>query len=38
MSAFPIRAVTFDLWDAVILDDSDEPKRAARQRGRRDGA
>ncbi|HCF75056.1 MAG: hypothetical protein CMK60_06650 [Proteobacteria bacterium] len=24
-----IRAVTFDLWDTVIHDDSDEPKRAA---------
>jgi len=24
-----IKAVTFDLWDTVILDDSDEPKRAA---------
>jgi len=25
-----IRAVTFDLWDTVFVDDSDEPKRAAR--------
>ncbi|MEK7476265.1 MAG: HAD family hydrolase [Candidatus Coatesbacteria bacterium] len=25
----PIRAVTFDLWDTVFLDDSDEPKRKA---------
>ena len=25
-----LRAVTFDLWDTVIRDDSDEPKRAAR--------
>ncbi len=25
-----IRAVTFDLWDTIIHDDSDEPKRAAR--------
>ena len=25
-----IKAVTFDLWDTVIRDDSDEPKRAAR--------
>ncbi len=24
-----IKAVTFDLWDTVLLDDSDEPKRAA---------
>ena len=23
-----IRAITFDLWDTVIIDDSDEPKRA----------
>jgi len=26
----PILAVTFDLWDTLIVDDSDEPKRAAR--------
>lgn len=25
-----ISAVTFDLWDTVIIDDSDEPKRAAK--------
>lgn len=25
-----LKAVTFDLWDTVIRDDSDEPKRAAR--------
>ena len=25
-----IRAVTFDLWDTVVHDDSDEPKRKAR--------
>jgi len=25
-----ISAVTFDLWDTIIIDDSDEPKRAAR--------
>jgi len=25
-----IRAITFDLWDTVFVDDSDEPKRAAR--------
>ena len=24
-----IRAVTFDLWDTIVYDDSDEPKRAA---------
>ncbi len=24
----PIRAVSFDIWDTVLLDDSDEPKRA----------
>jgi HAD superfamily hydrolase (TIGR01549 family) len=24
-----IRAITFDLWDTVFVDDSDEPKRAA---------
>lgn len=27
----PIRAITFDLWDTVIVDDSDEPERARRQ-------
>ena len=25
----PIKAVTFDLWDTIIDDDSDEPKRLA---------
>ncbi len=25
-----IRAVTFDLWDTIIVDDSDEPKRIAK--------
>jgi len=25
-----IKAVTFDLWDTIVHDDSDEPKRAAR--------
>jgi len=29
MSRAAIRAVTFDLWDTVLIDDSDEPKRAA---------
>lgn len=24
-----IRAITFDLWDTVLIDDSDEPKRTA---------
>ncbi len=24
-----IRAVTFDFWDTIVVDDSDEPKRAA---------
>ncbi len=25
-----VRAITFDLWDTVFIDDSDEPKRSAR--------
>lgn len=25
-----IRAITFDLWDTVLIDDSDEPKRKSR--------
>ena len=25
-----IKAVTFDLWDTIVDDDSDEPKRAAK--------
>ncbi|MDX1576607.1 MAG: hypothetical protein R3285_10465, partial [Kiloniellales bacterium] len=25
-----IKAVTFDLWDTMVDDDSDEPKRAAK--------
>lgn len=25
----PIQAISFDLWDTVFIDDSDEPKRAA---------
>jgi len=29
MSGRPIGAVTFDLWDCLFQDDSDEPKRAA---------
>lgn len=29
MSKHPIRVVTFDLWDCLFHDDSDEPKRAA---------
>lgn len=28
-SSDPRRVVTFDLWDTVFVDDSDEPKRAA---------
>ncbi|MDE0309916.1 MAG: HAD family hydrolase [Acidiferrobacterales bacterium] len=29
MAGHCIKAITFDLWDTVINDDSDEPKRAA---------
>jgi HAD superfamily hydrolase (TIGR01549 family) len=29
MAKAAIRAITFDLWDTVLVDDSDEPKRAA---------
>ena len=29
MTKRPICAITFDLWDTVFVDDSDEPKRAA---------
>ena len=25
-----IKAVTFDLWDTIVHDDSDEPKRKAK--------
>ena len=25
----PLKAVSFDLWDTIIDDDSDEPKRRA---------
>ena len=25
----PLRAITFDLWDTIVHDDSDEPKRKA---------
>ena len=25
----PVQVITFDLWDTLIVDDSDEPKRAA---------
>ena len=28
MAEARIRAITFDLWDTVFVDDSDEPKRA----------
>ncbi len=30
MDKATIRAITFDLWDTVFIDDSDEPKRKAR--------
>ena len=23
-----VKGITFDLWDTVLIDDSDEPKRA----------
>ena len=41
MSKRPIGAVTFDLWDCLFMDDTDEPKRAAaglppKPRARRD--
>lgn len=41
MSKRPIGAVTFDLWDCLFMDDTDEPKRAAaglppKARARRD--
>ena len=29
MGRAAVRAITFDLWDTVLVDDSDEPKRAA---------
>jgi len=29
MAGRPIRAITFDLWDTILVDDSDEPKRSA---------
>ncbi len=29
MTKRPIKAITFDLWDTIVHDDSDEPKRAA---------
>ncbi len=29
MTRRPIKAITFDLWDTVIIDETDEPKRAA---------
>jgi HAD superfamily hydrolase (TIGR01549 family) len=29
MTHSAIRAITFDLWDTIFIDDSDEPKRAA---------
>lgn len=30
MNKAAIRAITFDLWDTVFIDDSDEPKRKAK--------
>ena len=30
MEKTQIQAITFDLWDTVIIDDSDEPKRSAK--------
>ena len=27
----PVKAITFDLWDTLFVDDSDEPKRAAQR-------
>ncbi len=30
MSQSSVKAVTFDLWDTLLVDDSDEPKRAAK--------
>ena len=29
MSKQPVKVVTFDLWDTIVIDESDEPKRAA---------
>ncbi len=29
MGRAAVRAITFDLWDTIFVDDSDEPKRAA---------
>ena len=29
MSSQSVKVVTFDLWDTIVIDDSDEPKRAA---------
>jgi putative hydrolase of the HAD superfamily len=29
MTKRPIKAITFDLWDTIIIDETDEPKRAA---------
>lgn len=29
MSKASIKVITFDLWDTIVIDDSDEPKRAA---------
>jgi putative hydrolase of the HAD superfamily len=29
VSKRPVKVITFDLWDTIVIDDSDEPKRAA---------
>ncbi|HOD49391.1 MAG TPA: HAD family hydrolase [Candidatus Hydrogenedentes bacterium] len=29
MTKRPVEAITFDFWDTIVVDDSDEPKRAA---------
>ena len=28
MSNHPVKVITFDLWDTIVIDESDEPKRA----------
>ena len=33
MTESAIRSITFDLWDTLLIDDSDEPKRAAQGLG-----
>lgn len=29
MTAHPVKVITFDIWDTIVIDDSDEPKRKA---------